>query len=198
MKTFSEKIARIISTIFVPPFFIFAAFIFYSLYFQINNLKVVESIFISFSFTFALPIIFFLVLLRRKKIISIDADIKEERTKPFLIGIIFLIAGLFFSYKLNMNGFIISLWLSCIGNGIIILVINKFWKISFHSFGASTLFGALFFAIYFSSVVIIILVVAVGWSRIKLKCHTFNQVFLGSVLAFFSTYFQLMIFTKLI
>jgi membrane-associated phospholipid phosphatase len=41
------------------------------------------------------------------------------------------------------------------------------------------------------ALVFLVIVVLVGWSRIQLKCHSFDQVMAGGVFAFISTYIQI-------
>lgn len=57
--------------------------------------------------------------------------------------------------------------------------------------GAAGPFAALTFVIGLSSIYFLIIVMLVGWARIKLKCHTIAQVLAGSILAFVSTYLQI-------
>jgi len=40
------------------------------------------------------------------------------------------------------------------------------------------------------------ILLAVGWSRIKLKCHSFTEVIVGSLVGFISVYVQLSVFLK--
>ncbi len=62
--------------------------------------------------------------------------------------------------------------------------------------GVSGSIAAMFFVIGNFTFLFIPILIAVGWSRIKLRCHTFSQVIAGSILAFVSTLLQMyLIFT---
>jgi membrane-associated phospholipid phosphatase len=62
--------------------------------------------------------------------------------------------------------------------------------------GVSGPFVAMIFAFGWIGLILLPIVVLVGWSRIKLKCHSFNQVAAGILLAFISTYFQMVLIIK--
>ena len=127
--------------------------------------------------------------------IDADASIKEERTLPFLISVIFYLAGLLILIYLKASPVSIAFWFCYISNTLLVVIINKFWKISVHSMGASGPLAALFFAIGGPALFFIPLVLMVGWSRIRLKCHTPGQVSAGILFGFFSTYAQMIIIT---
>jgi hypothetical protein len=135
--------------------------------------------------------------MRKKNLVSDqDALIKEQRTIPFIIATLIYFVGLFFLIYFDVSLISIAFWFCFISNTIITIIINKFWKISIHSMGASGAFGALVFAFGTFALPFIIIVLLVGWSRIKLKCHTLSQVVAGIVLAFSSVYFQMYLITN--
>jgi membrane-associated phospholipid phosphatase len=187
----SNKIARIISTLFVPPSFTLLIFIFFAFHFEIEALKIIETIVVSTSFGFILPILLFIILRKKNKIVDLDASIKEERTVPFLIASIFYAIGLILMIIMQLNIVTIALWFCYITNTLLTVVINRYWKISAHSMGASGALAALFFAIGNDTFLFLPLVLILGWSRIKLKCHSFSQVAAGIILAFTSTFLQM-------
>ncbi|HSL90893.1 MAG TPA: hypothetical protein VK870_16440, partial [Ignavibacteriaceae bacterium] len=69
-------------------------------------------------------------------------------------------------------------------------------KISAHAMGAAGPFAALVFLFGLSAMYFLIIIIFIGWARIKLKCHTFGQVAAGTILAFISTYVQVYFITK--
>jgi len=108
-----NKIARIISTVFVPPSFTLIVFTIFALVLESEFLKQLVTISTAFIFGFIAPIFLFVILRKKKKLIDIDASEKDERTFPFIISIAF--------------------WFCYISNTFITIFINKHWKISAHS-----------------------------------------------------------------
>jgi len=142
------------------------------------------------------PIVLFLILRKKGKLADQDASIKEERTIPFLIAIIFYLIGLWIMIKYDLNIISIAFWFCYISNTIITIFINRFWKISAHAMGVAGPFSAMVFAFGWIGVVLLPIVILVGWARIELKCHTLTQVVAGILLAFISVYFQMFLIAK--
>lgn len=186
-----NKIARIISTIFVPPTFTLIIFIFFALKLENDLSKILETILISSLFGFIAPIVLFISLKNRGKIIDVDASIKEERTLPFLLATIFYIIGLVLMIYFELNIITKAFWFCYISNTLFTVLINRYWKISAHSMGVSGSLAAIIFVIGNYSFLFIPLLLLIGWSRIKLKCHTLSQVLAGIILAFISTFVQM-------
>jgi membrane-associated phospholipid phosphatase len=193
---YSHKFARFISTIFVPPSFTIIIFTIFAFTLEPESGKRVATIFIALIFGFIAPIVLFLILRKKNKLVDQDASIKEERTFPFLIAIIFYLIGIFLMIKLNLHIISIAFWFCYISNTLITIFINLNWKISAHSMGASGPFAAFVLAFGWIGLILFPVVILVGWSRIKLKCHSYSQVLAGIVFAFFSTYLQMSFIIK--
>lgn len=189
--SFSNKVARAISTLFVPPAFTIIVFTFLTFYLENDIEKIVITLAVAYLLGFAAPIILFLYLRKRKMIVDSDASIKEERTLPFSIAIIFYLIGLVILITFKVNIITTAFWFCYISNTLITILINKYWKISAHAMGAAGPFAAISFLLGLSAIYFSIFVLLVGWSRIKLKCHTFAQVAAGTILAFISTLIQI-------
>lgn len=194
--SFSNKVARVISTLFVPPSFTIIVFTFLAFYLENDTEKRIVTLSVAYLMGFAAPIILFLYLRKRKMIVDGDASIKEERTLPFSIAIIFYLIGLVVLISFKVNILTIAFWFCYISNTLITILINKYWKISAHAMGAAGPFAAISFLFGLSAVYFSIIILLVGWSRIKLKCHTFAQVAAGILLAFFSTLLQIHLIIK--
>lgn len=192
----SHKFTRFISTLFVPPSFTIIVYAIFALTLETDSSKKILTFIIPFIFGFISPIILFLYLRKKGKLVDQDASIKEERTFPFLIAIIFYLIGLALMLKFNLHIISIAFWFCYISNTLITILINKYWKISAHAMGASGPFAAIIFSFGWIGFIMLPIVFLVGWSRIKLKCHTLAQVLLGVVLAFVSVYLQMYLITK--
>lgn len=193
---YSHKVARIISTVFVPPSFTIIIFTIFAFTLESETSKILSTIVIAVIFGFIAPITLFLIFRKKGKLIDQDASIKEERTIPFIIALGFYLIGLFLMIKFNLNIISIAFWFCYISNTLITIFINKYWKISAHSMGASGPFAALVSAFGIIGLFLFPVVILVGWSRIKLKCHSLSQVVTGILLAFISTFIQMSLIIK--
>lgn len=192
----SHKLARFISTLFVPPSFTIIIFAIFAFVLESEPIKQGVTIFTALVFGFIAPIVLFLILRNKGKLTDQDASIKEERTIPFLIAIVFYLIGLWVLIKYDLNIISIAFWFCYISNTVITIFINKFWKISAHAMGAAGPFAAVVFAFGWIGLFMLPIVLLVGWSRIKLKCHTLTQVIAGILLAFISVYIQMNLIVK--
>lgn len=190
-----QKFARIISTIFVPPSFTIIVYSLFAFLVEQTIEKSLTVFLVAFLFGFAAPIVMFLILRKKKLISDNDAMIKDQRTIPYLIAIIFYSIGLVILILSKVSIVSTAFWFCYISNTVITILINRFWKISAHSMGASGATAALFFVFGWNSFVAVIITLLVGWSRIELKCHTIQQVVGGIILAFVSVFLQMKIIT---
>lgn len=192
----TDKLARIISTIFVPPTFTIIIFILFAFILETESLKTVITILVAFLFGFNAQIILFVVLRRRGKIVDLDASVKEERTAPFLISVGFYLIGMVILLIFNVNIISIAFWFCYISNTSVTILINKHWKISAHAMGAAGPLAVLSYVFGPIALLFAIIVFLVGWSRIQLKVHNFAQVMAGVLLAFVSTYLQIYLIVR--
>jgi hypothetical protein len=193
---FSIKAARIISILFVPPSFTIIVFTIFA--FTLDQTVLNRFILISTAlvFGFISPVVIFVAFRMRGLIADIDAKIKEERTFPFTLSVLFYFLGLIILIYYRINIISIAFWFCYISNTLLIVVINKSWKISAHMMGASGPFAALAFTFGFAALPFLIILFFIGWARIKLECHNLNQVLAGAFLAFISTFAQIYFIVK--
>lgn len=185
------KPAKYISYLFIPPIMNLFVFIIFS--FNLEEApKSYYGIIISFLFGLLFPLIAILQFRRKGIISNNDATIKEERTLPYIFAVGFSLGGVVFSSITGLDEKLIMLWMIYLISSIIILNINRFWKISAHAMGASIPIGALLFIgdMFWFNIFAIILII-VGLSRLYLRVHTLLQVLTGSVLGFSVSYLLL-------
>jgi len=192
----TDKLARIISTLFVPPSFTIIVFTLFAFVFETETLKRFVTISVAFLFGFAAQIILFLIFRRKGKIVDLDATVKEERTTPFLISVGFYLIGLIILIIFKVNIISIGFWFCYISNTLVTIVINRYWKISAHAMGAAGPLGAITFAFGPIALLFSIIIFLVGWSRLHLKVHNIFQVLAGILFAFASTYLQILLVVK--
>ena len=189
--------ARFISTLFVPPSFTLLLFIFFAFTLENTIDKRIVLISVTLIFAFTFPILLFIYLRKNGRIIDIDATVKEERTFPFLIAIVFYTAGIYILIRAHVNIISIAFWFCYISNTIFVILINKHWKISAHMMGAAGPFAAICFVFGVKAIPFILILFMIGWARIYLKCHNIYQVLAGGALGFCSTMIQMLIITKM-
>jgi hypothetical protein len=186
-------LARVISTLFVPPSFSLILFTLFAFKYENDPHKILLSVLVTLAFSFSFPIILFIILRNQGRIVNSDASIKEERTFPFIVSVLFYAVGILILIKAQINIVSIALWFCYISNTIFIIIINKYWKISAHMMGVAGPFAAVCFVYGFSALPFILILFMIGWARIFLKCHDIYQVLAGGLLGFISTILQMQI-----
>jgi len=193
-----NKIARLISTIFLPPTFSFLNFTYLNFYYDQNSSQLIVNLLVSLSATVILPIIYFVIQRRNGNIHDNDAVIKEQRNNTYIFTIVLFMIT---SILLYLNGapvLITSLMLCYFINTSLVFLINLFYKISVHTFTAA---GSLALFTLISPIlagILSIITLAVMWARIQLKVHTQGQVMLGLACGIFLTLIGLNLFAELI
>ncbi len=192
-----SKFAKIISYLFHPllmPTYGFAFIFFTENYISTFIPEILKFIIlgVTFLFTFLLPTVNALILLKMKRIQSLEMETNQERIIPFSSTALYFFALLYLFYDAEFPSIF---KIVILGAGISILltfIINFKWKISAHTIGIGGIAGATLGLIYriqmdTSVAFIAILLVSglVGYARLKLKAHTPAQVYTGFLLGFF-------------
>jgi hypothetical protein len=179
----SKDLANFISIFVAPPTVAIIATISFSLWSPIG-LGLLSAPFsiilclLCFVFFPFLSILYFY----RKKVIDIYISKRNERTPFFLIAIlsyssaaiIFLATNTKIMFLLALGSLVVS---------IILMGINWYWKVSIHCAGVTGPIFALVYVFGINALPLTPIVGLVGWSRIKLKNHTFAQTLAGTLIA---------------
>jgi len=182
-KTVVDNFARLISTIFVPPVLALFTFVYFSITFETLPEKRIFSILISSMLLFIVPIIFFFILRRQNRITDFDTTIKEQRILPYFFGIALMLIGITLSFIYQINKEIVFLWILYLVSSVFLLLITKSWKISAHALGVSIPFAIFSFHLQvIPTLVLFVVLLLVGWSRIRLTVHSIKQVVCGGIL----------------
>ncbi len=136
---------------------------------------------ISFLFGVLLPIIVFIYFRKNDKIKDNDATVKEERTVPYLFGVLFCLAATLIFHFTGVESLFVNLWIIYFISSTIILKINVVWKISAHAMGVAIPLGALIYLGNSESFIFLFFLIVIAWARLTLRVHTFAQVLLGSI-----------------
>jgi len=180
----SQKIARWISDIFIPPTFSFFLSLYLAIIFSENKNDFLTNFLPMFLSTVFLPIVFFIYKRKKGEIINRDAVIKEERTDVYRFGIVLFSASYVLSVLLNLNIFIQIYFLNYSISTFGVLLINKKFKISIH---AMTPAGISVFLLFINPIIatfVFIIMIAVMWSRLELGVHTMKEVLSGMIYGF--------------
>ena len=164
--------------------------------YEIESDKKFIVIAISLFFGFLFPIGMVIYFYKNKLISDVDGTQKAQRTVPYYIAIIIYTIGFILLLLGKVSAVSIAFWFCYISNTFLVILINRYLKISIHALGVS---GPLALFVYLIGVIGLLLLpilVVVGWSRIQLKVHTFSEVLAGAVFGFVTVYFQLIIFLR--
>lgn len=191
-KTFADQesrteieyhLANFISIFVAPPTMAVVATVSFSLWSPIGLGLISAPISILLCF-FCLAFIPFLAILYfyRKKDVDLYVSKRTRRTPFFLIAIasyscataIFLFTDTKILFLLTLGYVLVS---------IILMIVNLFWKVSVHCAGVTGPIFSLIFVFGVNALPLSLIVGLVGWSRIKLKNHTFAQTFVGTIIA---------------
>jgi len=180
---FTQNLANFISIFAAPPTVAIIATICFSLWSPIGlgTISAPFTILVCF-LCFALFPFLAILYFKQKKVVDIYVSKRTARTPFFLIAIAsYLAATIIFSVTNTRIMFLLalgSLFVSIIAMGI-----NLFWKVSIHCAGVTGPIFALVYVFGVAALPLATIVGLVGWSRIKLKNHTFGQTLAGTLLS---------------
>jgi len=120
-----------------------------------------------------------------------DASIKEERTFPYFVATVIYMSGFAILLFFEVSIISIAFWFCYISNTVLIMIINKHWKISAHTMGAAGPVAALYFVIGWKIIFVALLIIIISWARVQLKLHSIPQVIAGALAGFISTFLQM-------
>ena len=189
-----QKIARIISDLFIPPTFILIGHIYLAFTHFHNTDERLTIILTAIIFGVILPIGFFIIYRKKKIVTDNDAVNKEQRLLPFTISIVLSSAAIVAIVLADKFNIAALYWLIITFNSIGLLIINRFWKISAHAIGGTTVVGLFYFLESILFPYFALLIVLIGWSRFRLKVHTPMQIIAGTLYGVFMTILQLEIY----
>ncbi len=202
--SFETKFAKVVSHVFHPllmPSYGFALILLSENYISIltpSNLKILL-LSVTFIFTFFLPTINALVLLKMGRIKTLEMTTSEERIVPYGSAVLYYFALFYLLhqinfpdyYKVTVINFLNRMNLGAAISIALILIINFRWKISAHMIGVGGLTGATLGMMYrlqidFRFILMAELIGAglIAFARLKLQVHTPSQVYLGFVVGF--------------
>lgn len=151
------------------------------------RLKIVITITV-FAFTFLLPVLNLLILLKLNYISSLKIEQRRERTFPLLMTSLCYFGLFYMIYDFNLWP---AIKLFILGGGICIFItaiINLWWQISAHMVGIGGMLGVLIALCYYVQMPLFTVISLcifcagiIGFARLKLNAHTPQQVYAGFI-----------------
>lgn len=182
-----EKLAEVISLVFLPPFMTFSIMVIFSFVLEDKRSDLFTFIGAAFFFTVIIPIGVFIYLRKKNKVGDNEARRKEERNVPYLFSILILLTGFLAIGYLDITLISKALFFTYIVSAFFILLINGFWKISAHLLSVGAPVGASLTAYIVTGYTVFVIAgilyisaaLLLSWARLVLKCHTPAQLAAG-------------------
>jgi membrane-associated phospholipid phosphatase len=142
-------------------------------------------------FAAALPLSALLIMKQRGLITNVNIDRREQRTRPFLLGVLCYTVGFFFLKLFHAPRLAQGLMFCYAVNLAVILAITRYWKISVHATGISGPLIALYYHLGTVVLPYFGLIPLVCASRVVMRKHTVGQVVAGTALGLTATAAQI-------
>jgi membrane-associated phospholipid phosphatase len=192
----SRETADLISLVFNPP--VLAAPTFLILLFTQRTPNPLELILITLTFGTVVPLAILYGLSKKGIILDLYASLKGSRTVLFLGAMSSYLLGTIALRLAGAPAILTSVMLCYLGNSMVMMLVNRRWKISVHASGVTGPATALIYSLGLVALPFLLLAIPVGWARLKLRAHTIAQVAAGALLTIFTTWIQLMTYLALL
>ncbi|XAS67319.1 phosphatase PAP2 family protein [Micrococcaceae bacterium Sec5.7] len=176
----SNRAARIITEVFQPPVVVTA---------QLLISPAIDPGFpgttwygaIAALFVCIIPLALVLLLVKLGKVSDHHVSNRKQRAPVLLMAVLMLVAGLLVLNAINAPQSVIVMVLAIVAGILVLAAVSPFWKISGHAsaISSSVVITVLMLGTWW--VPLLLLIPAVGWSRVVLRAHTPAQVIAGSL-----------------
>ena len=132
-------------------------------------------------FVCVLPLLLLLGLVRLGKVTDHHVSNRGQRAPVMLMALASVLAGLLVLEIAAAPHSVVVMVLTIVGGIVVIGAVSPFWKISGHAAAISS--SAVITALMLGPgwLPLLLLIPAVGWSRVVLRAHTAGQVVAGSI-----------------
>lgn len=132
-------------------------------------------------FVCVLPLLLLLGLVRLGKVTDHHVSNRGQRAPVLLMALASVVAGLLVLVAVGAPPSVVVMVLAIVGGIVVIGAVSPFWKISGHAAAISS--SAVITALMLGPawLPLLLLIPAVGWSRVVLRAHTVGQVVAGSL-----------------
>lgn len=132
-------------------------------------------------FVCVLPLVVLLVLVRLGKVTDHHVSDRRQRAPVLLMALACIAVGLLVLDTVNAPQSVTAMVLAVVGGVAVLAVVSPFWKMSGHAAAVSCAAVVLVLMLGAAWAPLLLLVPAVGWSRVVLRAHTPAQVVAGSL-----------------
>ncbi|MBI2852609.1 MAG: hypothetical protein HYX84_05875 [Chloroflexi bacterium] len=122
-------------------------------------------------------------LLRTGRLDNLFANVREQRTKIYVVNSLCAVAGVIILAYLGAPATLVAVFATGLAATIIFMCINFWWKISLHTAFIAASAMVLVILYGWVGVPTITLIPLTAWARIELKSHSFAQAVAGALLA---------------
>jgi hypothetical protein len=123
---------------------------------------------------------------------------RGTRWIPFAGAVVSYLLGSVALVILRAPVFVTSLMLCYLGNTLVMMTITFRWKISVHASGIAGPTTLLVQSLGLVFSLLSLLLIPVGWARIRLEAHTLNQFVAGALVTVITTWLQLAVYLGLL
>ena len=194
MKDAQETLADAIAAVLNAPFISLYTFAYIIAVLSPTNALLVFAL--TALFATLLPMIMIYIMVKRGLLKDVYVYDRRNRFKPFLGATLCYFLGLVALLAVSAPLLVTVLMAGYLVNTIFMMLITLRWKISIHASGIA---GPATFLIYVFGIQFwwtLLLIIPVGWARLKLKAHTPAQIIVGFLLTVALTYALLSIFLR--
>jgi len=135
---------------------------------------------LAIAFVSAAPLAYVIVRVRRRTLTDVHIGVREHRRIPFVVGLATVLLGLAVLVLAGAPRDLTALVGTVLALTVATIAVTSFWKISVHAMVAAMTTGILA-ALYGPALWLLLPVVAaIGWARVRLTDHTLAQVLAGA------------------
>ncbi|MFD1241784.1 phosphatase PAP2 family protein [Arthrobacter ulcerisalmonis] len=136
---------------------------------------------IAAGFVCILPLVVLLVLVRRGLVSDHHVSNRKQRAPVLLMALTSIIAGLVVLGAMGAPAEVTAMVLAVVAGVVVLAAVSPFWKISGHAAAISSATVVTAAMLGPGWLALLVLIPAVGWSRVVLGAHTTAQVIAGSL-----------------
>lgn len=132
-------------------------------------------------FVCVLPLFLLLVLVRQGKVTDHHVSDRKQRAPVLLMALACIALGLLVLSAVGAPQSVIAMVLAVVGGVAVLAAVSPFWKMSGHAAAISCSAVVAVLMLGAAWAPLLLLVPAVGWSRVVLRAHSVAQVVAGSL-----------------
>ncbi|MHC6591866.1 phosphatase PAP2 family protein [Arthrobacter sp. C152] len=132
-------------------------------------------------FVCVLPLLLLLVLVRQGKVTDHHVSDRKQRAPVLLMALGCIVVGLLLLSAVGAPQSVIAMVLAVVGGVAVLAAVSPFWKMSGHAAAISCSAVVAVLMLGAAWAPLLLLIPAVGWSRVVLRAHSVAQVVAGSL-----------------